>query len=68
MTKTQRAVIEKVIERALKGPSFGPPQTIGNAEQEARIWSESWVAEPLQALLDNQDGKLSATELKIHTH
>jgi hypothetical protein len=28
MTKTQRAVIEKVIERALKGPSFGPPQSM----------------------------------------
>lgn len=63
MTKTQRAVIEKVIERAKRGPSFGPPHNIANAQDEARIWAESWVADPLEALLANDAGRMSATEL-----
>jgi hypothetical protein len=67
MTKTQRAVIEAVIKRAERGPSFGPPQTIGNAEEEARIWSDSWVADPLKALLANVDGTMSAAELKLYS-
>jgi hypothetical protein len=64
MTKGQRRVIEAVIRRAEKGPSLRPvPLTIEEAEREARIWSQSWMMDPLQALLDNADGKLSAAEL-----
>lgn len=70
MTKAQRGVIEEVIERANKGPSLRDLQsrTVPGAEQAARIWAQSWIVDPLQAILDNEDGKLSATQLRTYYH
>ena len=67
MTKTQRAVIEEIIRKAERGPSLGFPGqelTRESAERDARIWSDTWIAEPLRLILDNVDGKARAFQLK----
>lgn len=67
MTKTQRAVIEEVIRKAERGPSLsflGREVTPKEAEKDARLWSETWIAEPLRLILENLDGNRSAAELK----
>lgn len=66
MTKAQRRVIEEVIRKADRGPSMPFVSDSDEAERQARVWSESWIADPLRALLDNVDGKLSARELAQH--
>ena len=70
MTKTQRAVIEEIIRKAERGPSLsfiGQDVTAKQAEEDARRWSETWIAEPLRLILDNVDGKRSAYQLKEWT-
>jgi hypothetical protein len=70
MTKAQRGIIEDVIETANRGPSLRDLQskTIPGAEQAARIWAQSWIVGPLQAILDNEDGKVSAADLRRYYH
>jgi hypothetical protein len=67
VTKTQRAVIEEIVRTAERGPSLsfiGREVTAKQAEEDARRWSETWIAEPLRRILDNVDGNVSARELK----
>lgn len=70
MTKTQRQVLETIIKRAERGPSFAPNENLTGAEaaREARIWSNSWIEEPLRLLLDNVDGKVDAYQLREWTY
>lgn len=67
LSKTQRQVIAGVIERAERGPSFGPANTSDTSreyERRARIWAETWVADMLRGVLANDTGDMSAAELR----
>jgi hypothetical protein len=70
VTKTQREVIEEIIRKAERGPALsfiGTQVTAEKAQEDARRWSETWIAEPLRLILDNVDGKRRAYELKDWT-
>lgn len=64
LTKTERRVIEEMLRKAKHGPSMPFVHDPDEAERNARIWSETWFGEPLQALLDHDDGKISNYELR----
>jgi hypothetical protein len=70
MTRTQRQILETIIKRAERGPCFSPNEhmTGEEAARQARIWSQSWVEDPLRLLLDNVDGKVAAHQLRDWTH
>lgn len=55
LNQTQRRVIEKIAERAARGPCLGLPGqqlTREDAERGARLWAETWIEHPLRLVLD----------------
>jgi hypothetical protein len=65
LTKTQRAVIEEVVRKADAGPLHGWGQSGERIDERlCKVWVHSWIRDELQAVLDNDSGKLSANRLR----
>lgn len=67
LTKTQRKVLEEMLRKIERGPLNGWGES-GNRidEYTCKIWTDSWMGDPIRAILDNDDGKLPNRELEVH--
>lgn len=70
LTQSQRKLLENVVRRSATGPNLGGMAGLpGNGEQvdaantAARIWAETWLGDVVQAVLDNDAGKISAAQM-----
>lgn len=65
MTKAQKEIVAKVMKRAESGPSFAPGEP--DPERAARLWAQTWIVEPLAAVLANADGEITSSEMTYRT-
>lgn len=71
LTQSQRRVLETAMEIAERGPSLhlhqGPSSGAYyanvRAEEDARRWSQTWIAQAIRDVIANTDGTISAAEL-----